>query len=155
MTGLRVVLGSVDGSKNQTAEKINWAPPTTVVLVKTGVNVREWNQEVVFVEKWKREWQWNANGSDNNRGDDSQDEVVTRETYKTCVVGKPPVRNSVGGENALRVKVRAFKQLKWCRSQAAERKQDELPEHFNAGWTTEDAMKTVESTQPVREENYA
>ena len=105
------------------------------------------------MEKRKREWQWNADGGDNDSGGHSPNTVLAREADDACVIGKSPVRNSPGGENALGVKVRAFQQLKRCRSQATERKQNELPKHFDASRSTEDAMETVVSTQPEREEN--
>ena len=110
---------------------------------------------MVFVEKRKREWQWNADGGDNESGSHSPNTVLAREADGAGIVGKSPVRSSAGSENALWVNIRAFQQLKRCRSQAAEGKQDKLPEHFDASRSTEDAMETVVSTQPEteREEN--
>ena len=94
--------------------------------------------------KWK--WKRNAENGDNDSSHYAPRKMVTFETFVACVICKPPIWQGEPVEGLLRVEVNTLEQLKRRRSQTAEGQQDELPEHLDAGWSTEDAMEAVEPT---------
>ena len=51
MRFFRAIDCSVYGSKEQSTKEINGAPPATVVLVQTGIDVIEWHEKVIATEE--------------------------------------------------------------------------------------------------------